>query len=66
MIHDVDQNEDKNICFFVYFPFPKIVQSIDIMDNCSEIVYRIRVNAAPLLNRAPGNVESPVFGVFIE
>ena len=29
-------------------------------------IYRIRLIAAPLLNRAPGNVESPVFGVFLE
>ena len=28
--------------------------------------YRIRSNAAPLLNRAPGYVKSPVFGVFLE
>ena len=28
--------------------------------------YRIRLIAASLLNRAPGNVESPVFGGFLE
>ena len=28
--------------------------------------YRIHFNAAPLLNRTPGNVKSPVFGVFLE
>ena len=28
--------------------------------------YHIHVNAVPLLNRAPGNVKSPVFGVFLE
>ena len=34
---------------------------------CSKYdIYRIRFNAAPLLNRARGNVKSPVFGVFLE
>ena len=28
-------------------------------------MYRIRSNATPLFNRAPGNVKSPVFGIFL-
>ena len=34
---------------------------------CSLSTYRIRLIAAPLLNRAPpGNVKSPVFGFFLD
>ena len=32
----------------------------------SIITYRIRFNAAPLLNRTPCNVKSPVFGIFLK
>ena len=39
---------------------------IDFEQFGTHLKYRIRVIAAPLLNRAPGNVKSPVFGVFLE
>ena len=34
--------------------------------NFTEKTYRIRLIAAPLLNRAPGNLKSPIFGLFLE
>ena len=53
-----------NIHFQISYHFSKINKTSTYLTWFA--AYRIRVIAAPLLNWAPGNVKSLVFGVFLE